>query len=452
MVTLNAQEEKCFALCQNGSKDETLISCSEAKVSHGVCIRHGQMLTNGELRFRLNASDGSAYIRTQTTEQSEGWQSPHFHKLLKETHIVEKGWIGYAELKDGSPIVKRFGPGDVFTTRPHVVHNIFMATDSVIHTVKHGGQPQPLMTIKKADWWSNKDSNILKRLVGKSFPSKISLSSSLILDNTPINEDKKYNAAYRHFDTLIWQVPAWSTGLFAVIVASVNSFLISFHSSLQGSATTQQSINLITVALHLPIELFAAIQISFFGFFTFALAYALYRFRWHQVGTKAWNRTSESPFFSPQTFLQGLVNIEAALLLLVAGTLADLPTSAVVVALILIFGYFTFSWERNLNLKKICSVRSSSQVLRQKGAAIFQALARTKLRFNTIYLTLLMRRQQYDKKTVLNGSKWNQNIGSPLYFFSFALFNSNYERQISVFQLPLAEKFECLFMAHSRQP
>ena len=350
MTTLNVQEENCFALCQSDSEDETLISCGEAKVNHGICIRHGRMSTNGELRFRLNSSDGSAYIRTQTTEQSVGWQKPHFHKHLKETYIVEKGWIGYAELKDGSSIFKRFGPGDVFTTRPNVVHNIYMPTDSVIHTVKHGGQPSE--TSNKADWWSNEDSTLLKQLVGQTFPLTVSRAQSLILENTPSNEDKKYNAAYRHFDTLIWQVPAWSTGLFAAIVASVNFFLTSVHSSLQGSATSQQSINPITTAFHLPIELFAAIQIGFFGFFTFALAYALYRFRWHQVGTKAWHRTSESPLLSPQTFLQFLVNIEAALLLLVAGSLAELPTSTVVVALLLVFGYFTFNWERNINLRE----------------------------------------------------------------------------------------------------
>ena len=92
---------------------ETPIFCNEAKSEHGISVRHSKMLTNNELRFRMNAEDGSAYIRTVTTKESQGWQNAHYHKYLKETYLVEKGWIGYVEKLNDKIVFKKFKSGEI---------------------------------------------------------------------------------------------------------------------------------------------------------------------------------------------------------------------------------------------------------------------------------------------------------------------------------------------------
>ena len=349
MTTHEPASLPCPALCQTGSGEETPIPCGDARATHGVCIRHGQMRTNGELRFRLNNSDGSAYIRTQTSGQSEGWQNPHYHKQLKETYIVEQGWIGYAELMDRMPAYRRYGPGDVFTTQPGIVHNVYMAANSVIHTVKHSGMaPGPEGT---SDWWGNDDCKLLTALVGRTFPQDIRREERSAESKAP-DPEKIYNAAYRHFDTLIWQVPAWSSALFAAIAASVNSFLTPPTFQTHNAASSPESLNVIAALFRMSTNSFAAIQIGLFGVFTLVLAYALYRFRWHQVGTKTWSRTSTSPPVSPQRLLQFVVNVEAAVLLFVAGALTRLPRGAVGVVVVLVSVYMLCLWEQKISARE----------------------------------------------------------------------------------------------------
>lgn len=352
MNTSDQSNPICLAECPSGPKEESKLLCGEAMKKYGICVRHGQMKTNGELRFRLNSTkDGSAYIRTQTTGESQGWQKPHFHKHLKETYIVEQGWIGYVELVNEEPVYKKYEPGDVFTTSPNVIHNIYMPADSVIHTVKHGAGPTAGES-GKPDWWGdNPECKNLAQIIGSSFPCDI-LRTATRSDLSLIKDPEKiYNAAYRHFDTLIWQVPAWSSALFAAIVASVNLFLT--HSSTSTKCATQlsYSTNGIAAIFQLPSNILASIPIGLFGIFTLILGYALYRFRWHQVGTRTWYRTAKSPKVSPQTLLQSIVIIESGLLLFVTGALAGLAgfqRSAFGIALTLINGSALYYWEHML--------------------------------------------------------------------------------------------------------
>ena len=349
MNTATSTTPACHGECPSGAAEETKLVCGDAKDVHGICVRHGTMSTNGELRFRLNSlKDGSAYIRTQTTGDSQGWQKPHFHKRLKETYVVEKGWIGYVELAEGAPVYKKVGSGEVFTTSPEVVHNIYMSADSVIHTVKHNGSAPDASG--KSDWWSDDRCIRLAKLVGQGFPDDVRRAAPPA-DQPPTDPEKTYNAAYRHFDTLIWQVPAWSSALFAAIVASVNSFLTPSSPSPGNAPPPAQPSNAIAALLHLSTDDFAAVQITLFGVFTLVLGYALYRFRWHQIGTRTWSRTPSSPKVSPQTLLQLVVNIESAALLFVAGALWGLPRSAVGVALLLTIGYLSYRGEQLLRMR-----------------------------------------------------------------------------------------------------
>ncbi len=134
--------------------DEIKISCEEAESKFSVVARHGIMPTNGEQRFRLahTASD-TAYIRTVTSPNDFGWQNSHYHKSLQETYIVQSGWIGYSELDGKKPNVILYEAGAVFTTKPYVIHNIFMPRSCVIHTVKHGTSTREPK--RNSDWWDD---------------------------------------------------------------------------------------------------------------------------------------------------------------------------------------------------------------------------------------------------------------------------------------------------------
>ena len=94
-------------------------------------------MPTGELRFRLKHDDGTAYIRTEATDRG-GWQNSHYHRTVRETYIVQRGKMAFAELVDGALRVRIFGPNEICTTEPNVAHNVYLYCNSVIHTVKHG--------------------------------------------------------------------------------------------------------------------------------------------------------------------------------------------------------------------------------------------------------------------------------------------------------------------------
>lgn len=316
----------CPALNPEGPAGEELICCDQAASKpHGITVRHGRMSTNGELRFRLKCADGTAYIRTQTTGQSQGWQNPHFHKFSRETYIVERGWIGYAELAQGRLRQRLYVAGQTFTTEPLVVHNIFMSADSVIHTVKHGldgcGE-------SKSDWHgghAHPETVVLARLHGRGWhgPAQATQDQEnrAMTSSTNAEPGKRYSEVYRHFDNLIWQVPAWSSGLFAVVVASVNALLTQAPDQQGGKAT----VSTVAQLFGMSTNQFAGAQLALFGLFTLVLAYALHRFRWHQAGVKTWALNQSTPWVSPQTLLQAVTLVEAGIQLLVACVLFGWP-------------------------------------------------------------------------------------------------------------------------------
>ena len=102
----------------------------------GVSTAHEE-LENGELRFRLRCRDGSAYIRTVAAAQG-GWQAAHSHCCLRETYVVQEGWMALAELHDGTLRIRVLLAGAVVTVEPGVEHTVYLPGHAVIHTVKHG--------------------------------------------------------------------------------------------------------------------------------------------------------------------------------------------------------------------------------------------------------------------------------------------------------------------------
>jgi hypothetical protein len=113
----------------------------------GISTSHSRM-DNGELRYRLVAKDGSSYIRTEASAGG-GWQNSHYHKILHETYIVEDKWLAFAEPAGDELRLWIMRPGDIYTTRVGVSHNVYLPPHAVLHTVKHGGSGE------EGDWFSD---------------------------------------------------------------------------------------------------------------------------------------------------------------------------------------------------------------------------------------------------------------------------------------------------------
>ncbi|WP_297289980.1 cupin domain-containing protein [uncultured Flavonifractor sp.] len=102
----------------------------------GVATRHERM-DNGELRFRLCASDGSSYIRTQAGAQS-GWQNSHLHRYVHELNVIQQGVMLVVEERDGLLVHRVLRAGDFYLCPLNVPHNSYMLPGTVAHTVKYG--------------------------------------------------------------------------------------------------------------------------------------------------------------------------------------------------------------------------------------------------------------------------------------------------------------------------
>ncbi|WP_028551213.1 cupin domain-containing protein [Paenibacillus sp. UNC451MF] len=115
-----------------------MIRISEEEASlFGVATKF-DLMENGERRFRLNCSqDGSSYCRTVASEDG-AWQNSHYHKSVSEFYVVQSGWIAYAIKKDREFKLGVLKQGESITFTPLVWHNIYLSSNSVIHTIKYG--------------------------------------------------------------------------------------------------------------------------------------------------------------------------------------------------------------------------------------------------------------------------------------------------------------------------
>lgn len=267
------------------------ISDAEAKMTHHIATSHQEM-DNGEFRFRLVKNDGSAYIRTEASSIG-AWQNSHYHKSVMETYIVQRGWIAYAQLVDGQRALTLHHAGELFTTRPNVVHNVYMPANAIIHTVKHGeGDGADRLVDATCKQFDVDTRNLTEeQIMGETSTPETNEPAAM--------RGETYTAEYRHFDTLIWQLPAWSTAIFLVTAVGTNSVQ---------SATF----------LHGPTGLLTVAQLAtgFLGLMflvILALSQALYRFRRHQGKLRRYART---PLWSSaSTYLQLVVTMEAFALL-----------------------------------------------------------------------------------------------------------------------------------------
>jgi len=274
-----------------------IISPEDAEENYGIVASHNEM-DNGELRFRLMCfkDEETGYIRTQTEESKEGWQNAHCHHGLLETYIVQEGSIVFAEFKDGQPVCREYMPGDVFTVKPYIPHNVYMRKNSVIHTVKHGkAVPNPNKEVPsdpwkdkevKPDWWEDTDGGdggckVLNNLKGeKSIEDTLKKYGIKNKKHATNKKHAQFSKVYMHFDNLIWQLPAWLFALLTIAVATLK-----FNSE----ATIFEN-NFISCYIFIALAIFGGI-----------ISYAMYRFRYHQIIERG--RISQT-VLSPQTLVQ----------------------------------------------------------------------------------------------------------------------------------------------------
>lgn len=276
-----------------------------------IVAKHDVMTANGERRFRLQKEDdGTAYIRTEASNNG-GWQNSHHHDHCTETYIVQSGWMAAAELRDGEVMLTRYQTGQIYSTEAGVVHNIYLPAGAVIHTVKHG-------PAAKGDWHGNTPGAITlneqtKSISESQITARASAPRSVFGGST--TAQSTYSDSYRHFDNLIWQVPVWSSAVFAIAAASLpdNSVLLTNLTSGSGSLREFSWIAAFWTALYGMVWL---------ALFVFMIA--LYRFRRRQ-GAEA---LSWIPFFKSASFWSmALVTMEAALFLAITLVTAGLENA-----------------------------------------------------------------------------------------------------------------------------
>lgn len=313
----------------------TPISPEDGENLYGITCEHSKM-DNGELRFRLKKNDGTAYIRTEASEMG-GWQNSHYHKEVKETYIVQSGWIGYVELEGDTILYHVYKVDETFTTRPEIVHNVYMPAHSVIHTVKHGNSKNEMRL-------ENDRSRHLDEEVKGLSENDLLQRAQYAKSNQPLAVLSDYSDGYRHFDKLIWQVPAWSTGFFAVVLAGLGSFRAD---SIFLNFVSSRGYNV--ECLFPPIFLI-------FGIIILVLSYALYRFRWHQLGTK--NYTQGNPLRSPQFWLQLIVLFQGFLFSIIGMVSSGMDIKIALATCLVLMVLITVLQEMELYRKAIGNPKS----------------------------------------------------------------------------------------------
>lgn len=111
------------------------ISDSELE-SFGMSTNH-EIMENDELRFRLVSTDGSSCGRSVSGAKGF-WQNSHYHNKTKELYVVQKGWMAIAEYIDMQVKIKICYPYDIVISEPGIVHNVYLAPNTITYVVKFG--------------------------------------------------------------------------------------------------------------------------------------------------------------------------------------------------------------------------------------------------------------------------------------------------------------------------
>jgi len=164
-------------------------------------------MPNGELRFKLESRDGSAYVRTQSP-RGGAWQNSHSHDHTVETYIVETGLMVLASWRDGRLDLRKFCPGQSTTIQPGVRHNVYLRDHTVTHTVKRGCHEQ--------DWKEDIELDQLTKGLSRNMLDLLALPSQKSKLDPRF---ASYIELYNNLDNLIWQMPGFLMAAIGVLAA-----------------------------------------------------------------------------------------------------------------------------------------------------------------------------------------------------------------------------------------
>lgn len=199
----------------------TKISCEVAKADHGITCPH-EAMDNGELRFRLTSEDGSAYIRT-VSGTNGAWQNSHYHKSVKETYIVQKGWMAFASLSGDKVSLVIAKAGHLITSEPFVVHNVYLPAGAVIHTVKHGAS-------EEKDWFGDEEFDKATKNISEE--EMIRFAQQNIGESKLDGRFNSYASIYNNLDNLLWKIPSLFIGGAAILIGFVTNIVSKPNTSL----------------------------------------------------------------------------------------------------------------------------------------------------------------------------------------------------------------------------
>jgi hypothetical protein len=199
----------------------TNITDDVAKADYGITSHH-EIMENGELRFHLRSEDGCAYIRTESGTDG-AWQKSHFHKSVKETYIVQKGWMAFATYIDEELELVIAKSGDELTTEPFVIHNVYLAAGAIIHTVKHGA-------MQNEDWFGYVEFDKVTKNLSEEGIMRVANKSSGAKELD--SRYSPYTSIYNNLDNLLWKIPSLFIGGAAILIGFVANIVSKPNTSL----------------------------------------------------------------------------------------------------------------------------------------------------------------------------------------------------------------------------
>jgi mannose-6-phosphate isomerase-like protein (cupin superfamily) len=140
------------------------ITAEFAKEQFGIATNYERM-ENGEVRFRLVGSDGNGYVLTIASE-SGGWQNSHSHSSFQEMYIVESKWMALATANPsgGMPCIQILTEGKSVIIPLGQVHNVYLPSKAVVHTVKFGNR-NPNPGWEKSRWFDEQTKCLSERQI-----------------------------------------------------------------------------------------------------------------------------------------------------------------------------------------------------------------------------------------------------------------------------------------------
>jgi hypothetical protein len=250
-------------------------------------------------------------------------QAAHSHSIVREAMLVLEGTICVEEMVADVTSAQTLNAGDFVVFDRGVPHRMENRSD------------QPARTLHFKFLGEGKDRALFA-------DDKVISGTSVV---PPTSVPDIYTQDYRHFDNLIWQVPAWASAIFSLAITA----------SALGLANAKQ----IEAAFSLPVSAPRSIAFFLFGVF-FVLLFltnVFLRFRLHQrVAPRPNRRHVPAPWYmgSGQTSLLLVLFTEAGLILcfaLITLGLAPVFADAIVAALFVPAFLYVERSVRNLSAK-----------------------------------------------------------------------------------------------------